>query len=196
MPEIRQPLMPATVPERGAATVAVSGPAITRGVRRPWVSTMRSNAALAAPERVASLALLSSVVLGKLDQPFVEGFLAAHDPQAMRPWIEMLFAAPALVTPELIDDLVRYKNMPGTDADLWAYARTVLGEASLSDLARHFEELAMPTLVVFGDQDRVTPPPSAMPPGSILVTGAGHMPHIEAASRVNALLSEFMARND
>lgn len=153
-------------------------------------------AALSAPERVASLTLLSSVALGELSQPFVDGFLAATDAQAMQPLIEMLFADPAYATADLIDQLVRYKCTPGTDADLDAYAKTMLGNRTLAELRDRFGELAMPTLVIFGAKDRVTLPPSSPPRGSIVIPDVGHMPHIEASSTVNDALTDFLAENE
>lgn len=152
--------------------------------------------ALSAPERVASLTLLSSVVLGQLSQAFVDGFLAATDAQAMQPLIEMLFADPAYATPDLIDYILRYKSTPGTDADLIAYAQTMLGNRTLTELRDRFGELAMPTLAIFGAADRVTLPPLSLPLGSIMIADVGHMPHIEASSTVNDALTDFLAKNE
>lgn len=158
-------------------------------------AAIAQSAALSAPERVASLTLLSSVALGELSQAFVDGFLAATDARAMQPLIEMLFADPAYASPDLIDDLVRYKRTPGTDADLHAYAGTILADTALVELRDRFGELAMPTLVIFGADDRVTLPPSPLPRGFIMVPDVGHMPHIEAAATVNDALTVFLAEN-
>ena len=152
--------------------------------------------ALSAPERVASLTLLSSVVLGELSRPFVDGFLAATDAQAMQPLIEMLFADPAYATADLIDYVVHYKRTPGADADLGAYAKVLLDDAALTKLRDRFGELAMPTLAIFGAEDRVTRPPSPLPRGSIMIPGVGHMPHIEAPSTVTDGRTHFRAEND
>jgi pimeloyl-ACP methyl ester carboxylesterase len=66
-----------------------------------------------------------------------------------------------------------------------------------------FAELAdcrVPTLVVCGGEDRVTPPEinrkvAAAVPGArfALIAGAGHLPNLEAPEKFNALVGDFLA---
>jgi pimeloyl-ACP methyl ester carboxylesterase len=61
--------------------------------------------------------------------------------------------------------------------------------------------LAMPLLMIQGDEDRVAPAePNAMPlaaavPGArlVMLEGCGHLPEVEMPERVNALVREFLS---
>jgi len=61
--------------------------------------------------------------------------------------------------------------------------------------------LAMPLLMIQGDEDRVTPPAAnaarlaaAVPQARIVVLeGCGHLPEVEAPARVNQLVREFLS---
>jgi 3-oxoadipate enol-lactonase len=71
---------------------------------------------------------------------------------------------------------------------------------SLADIFTELGGCRLPTLVVCGGADRVTPPESnrriaAAVPGARfeLIDGIGHLPHVEAPQRFNALVGEFLA---
>jgi pimeloyl-ACP methyl ester carboxylesterase len=123
----------------------------------------------------AGLATLRDVVRGRLPQQFTtETFSPATGPELMREaWIEQVKTDPR----------VRH-------ADLLA-CQAFDGRALLGGLR-------VPTLVVAGADDRVTPPEQARElargvPGARLevVPEAGHQAPLEQAARFNALLAEF-----
>ena len=68
------------------------------------------------------------------------------------------------------------------------------------DSTPHLAELAgLPTLVVVGEQDRITPPPvaraiAAAVPGALLsmIPGAGHLPPVEQPIATTRVLTEFL----
>ena len=69
------------------------------------------------------------------------------------------------------------------------------------DFRERLAGLALPCLILVGEQDKMTPPnlSQAMAetiPGAELklIPGAGHMPFLERHQEVNALLSEFMTK--
>ncbi len=80
--------------------------------------------------------------------------------------------------------------------DTWTGWGRVLGRL---DLGGAVERLTVPTLVMVGEEDRLTPPSHARrlerslprPAGLVLVPGAGHMLPLEAADEVNRRVREF-----
>ncbi len=81
-----------------------------------------------------------------------------------------------------------------------SYIKTL--EASVAqDRAAPLEEIAVPTLVIAGEEDRVYPPALARRmaqriPGAELVTleGCGHLSNLEQPERFNAALLDFLSR--
>lgn len=66
----------------------------------------------------------------------------------------------------------------------------------------HLERITVPTLVLTGEHDRLSPPAiahdmSARVPGSDLkiIPGCGHLPNIEEPATFNAIVSEFVGRH-
>jgi pimeloyl-ACP methyl ester carboxylesterase len=67
------------------------------------------------------------------------------------------------------------------------------------DLSAAVEHLRIPTLVMVGERDRLTPPPHARrlqrslpePSGLVVVPGSGHMLPVEAADEVNRQVRDF-----
>ena len=75
------------------------------------------------------------------------------------------------------------------------------GEENLSRHAASYSGIAVPTLVIWGEQDTITPLPQgerlhALLPTSRLVrfAGVGHMPQIEDVGAFNAALFDFLQR--
>jgi pyruvate dehydrogenase E2 component (dihydrolipoyllysine-residue acetyltransferase) len=154
--------------------------------------------ALDQPDRVASLTLIAGAGLGpEINADYVDGFVAAERRRELKGVLELLFADPGLVNRQLVDDVLRYKRLDGVDQAL----RTVAGAMFPSGrqaavLTDRLDRLAVPLLVVWGEQDRVLPAAHA---GALagrgrveIVAGAGHSPHMEAANEVNRLVGGFL----
>jgi pimeloyl-ACP methyl ester carboxylesterase len=84
-----------------------------------------------------------------------------------------------------------------TASEVWTDA---LPELMEMDLRHALPRVRVPTLVVVGDQDRVTPPAAgvalagALPDGRLLVLeDAGHIPMLEAAARLSEEIRAFAA---
>jgi pimeloyl-ACP methyl ester carboxylesterase len=80
-------------------------------------------------------------------------------------------------------------------------AREAIVSLNEADSRAQLAHLAMPTLVVCGEEDAITPPAESRAlaagiPGATLkmVTGAAHFPMLEQPQRFNAILREFIAR--
>ena len=152
--------------------------------------------ALANPDRVESLALISSAGFGKeINTDYIEGFIAANRRKEMKGALQTLFADPGLVTRDLVNDVLQYKRLDGVDDALRKIADNVFpnGEqARTLDLSG----LDAPVLGLWGEDDAILPSSHArnLPQGAQVevIEGAGHMPQMEAAGRVNRRLGEFL----
>lgn len=70
-----------------------------------------------APARVASQTLIASAGLGaEIDRNFIDGFVAGNSRNTLKPHLGKLFADSALVTRQLVEDLVKYKRLEGVQA--------------------------------------------------------------------------------
>jgi pyruvate dehydrogenase E2 component (dihydrolipoyllysine-residue acetyltransferase) len=153
--------------------------------------------ALAHPQRVSSLVLIASAGLGpEIDSEYINGFIAASRRKDLKPHIEKLFADPQLVGRQLVEDILKYKRLDGVESAL----RTLAAEfcprgKQVVVLRERLSQLPMPTLVIWGAEDRILPVSHSqgLPPNvrTEVLAGSGHMVHMEAASRVNRLIQEF-----
>ncbi len=154
--------------------------------------------AAAAPGRVRSLALLAPAGLGQeINTGYLRGFVAAQSRRELKPHVEQLFADPALVTRELLENVLKFKRLDGAQAALSAVLDGFLaGEGQATVLAEPVAALGIPTLVVAGAEDRVIPPGHAGALGGKaavhVLEGKGHMIHMEAAGEVNRLLADHL----
>jgi pyruvate dehydrogenase E2 component (dihydrolipoamide acetyltransferase) len=151
--------------------------------------------ALTAPGRVASLVLIAPAGLGaEINTDYLNGFVAASSRRELKPVVELLFADPALVSRQLLDDLLRYKRLDGVGAVL-----TQLGADLFSggvQTALPVAQLAcstIPTTLIWGREDRIIPAAQAATAGAAasvhVFDGAGHMVMMEKAGEVNALIA-------
>jgi pimeloyl-ACP methyl ester carboxylesterase len=114
--------------------------------------------------------------------------------------------------PECIDELVDLSVAPQCGADLRGLIRgwhLVVGQATTRqdyaacdrfDEIERVGEITVPTLVIVGAHDRMTPPKYAAflnerIANSVLTTidGAGHLPHLEQPKAVNAAIRAWLA---
>jgi pyruvate dehydrogenase E2 component (dihydrolipoamide acetyltransferase) len=148
-------------------------------------------AAARAPDRVRSLTLVAPAGFGSdVDADYLRGFAAAGSRRELKPLLGRLFADESLVTRQLVDDLLRYKRIDGVDAALRRLADTLLdGDRQRIDTAARLAGLGVPTVVVWGREDRVLPP-TAAPAGAHLVDRAGHMVHMERPAEVRRGVEE------
>ena len=73
----------------------------------------------------------------------------------------------------------------------------------LADQVDRVRDIAIPTLVVVGDEDRITPPElseqlAAMVSGAelVIISGAGHLANFEKPAEFNRAVSEFIREID
>ncbi|MDX6722379.1 MAG: hypothetical protein QOD73_783 [Solirubrobacteraceae bacterium] len=155
--------------------------------------------ALADPDRVLSLSLVAPAGLGEeIDREYVEGFVAATGRRDLKPVLQRLFADPALVNRQMVDDVLRYKRLDGVQEALGAIAARLFPDGRQARvLAGDLEDASVPVLVIWGEADAIIPAAhSGAAPDRAethVLPGVGHSPHMEAAGDVNRLLEGFVA---
>ena len=168
-----------TEPDRVDDLVLVSAAGIT------WARARREPAAMIGRVgRAASPVLLRFHMQGikrpRLRRNYFQGVF--FDPDGLRR--EMLWenVVPALQSPGYYDALTT----------LWGY-----------DIRDRLEDIGVPTLIVWGRNDRVVPVPAAVSYRKrigknaelVIFDHCGHVPQIERPARFNRLLEEFLARS-
>jgi pyruvate dehydrogenase E2 component (dihydrolipoamide acetyltransferase) len=147
-----------------------------------------------ARDRVKSVTAIATVGLGPdINIAYIDGFISSSSRRDLKPVIEQLFANPALVTRQLIDDLLKYKRLDGVDQALRGLAASVFPQgrqAAKLDLA------GVPALVIWGSEDKIIPASHASSAKGAkveVIEGAGHMVQMEQAGKVNALIKAHIA---
>ena len=168
-----------TEPDRVDDLVLVSAAGIT------WARARREPAAMIGRVgRAAAPVLLRFHMQGikrpRLRRNYFQGVF--FDPDGLRR--EMLWEniVPALQSPGYYDALTT----------LWGY-----------DIRDRLEDIGVPTLIVWGRNDRVVPVPAAVSYRKrigenaelVIFDHCGHVPQIERPARFNRLLEEFLARS-
>lgn len=166
------------------------------------------------PARVASLVLVNSAGFGKevalpirlLAVP-VLGRVMSHraSPSSVRMLERLNFADPALATPTRIEHALAIAAQPGTGDVVWetvqglVSARFGIASGWRRSLLQEVAAADKPTLVVWGDKDRVLPhhhldeARRSLPNASThLFEGVGHMPQIETPDAFAYLVEEFL----
>lgn len=149
-----------------------------------------------APERCASLILSDSFAVHPDGSGIYERSVAAARGPGMRALAEA--RTPALLGAaagaEIVDELV--ETMARIDAEAFVQGAEAVWLADQRDRARSVDR---PTLVLVGDEDRVTPPGlsselAALIPGARLevITGAGHIANLEQPVEFNAAINRFL----
>ncbi len=149
--------------------------------------------ALRYPGRVAGLVLAGSA--GLLERGFTRGVPASPSPAFVRTRLEAVFYDPGFVTDALVGQVHGYlRDRVNTRAMIgWARATRAY------PMADHLAAIDAPALLVWGEEDRITPPSvgrafQAGLPDARLVTipRCGHAPMLEAPGAFAASVSPFL----
>ncbi|MHC5655314.1 alpha/beta fold hydrolase [Stappia sp. ICDLI1TA098] len=152
--------------------------------------------ALKAPERIASLTLLSPGGFGtQINHLLLRRFAAATQAQELHVLFEQFFAWDYELAPLVSRQMAGERARPGVVETLAEIAGAILdgaGQATLplEDLAA----LGIPVKLVWGTEDRVLPVDQTRGvPGAFAVhvfPRVGHMPHLEIPEAVQRLVTE------
>jgi pimeloyl-ACP methyl ester carboxylesterase len=150
------------------------------------------------PRQVRSLSLLSPGGLGpEIDGAALNGSARATTADSLAPWLKRLTARPDGIS----HDFAKAAMLARLDPDLRA-AQQDLAQALFPDGVQAFDltaalqRLSMPTLMVWGRDDRILPWKQALSaPGEValhLLRGVGHVPHMEDPDRLAALIGRHI----
>ncbi len=171
--------------------------------------------AFSEPARVSALVLSDSAGLGRTVSPVLAAVtlpgagelaralaktrLGAYQRAVRRALL--LFARPWQIPLKWVKDQYKLAQLPNfTDATLGS-VRTVVGPMGQREvLLDRFPQLRMPTLIVWGIEDRVLPYSQAkdaialVQDGSLeLISNCGHLPHVEQPKRFVSTLGGFLS---
>jgi pyruvate dehydrogenase E2 component (dihydrolipoamide acetyltransferase) len=149
-------------------------------------------------ERVASVTLIAPASFGtEINTQFITGFVKAQRRREMQEVLALLVHDPALVSRQMVEDVLRYKRLDGAQAALERLAEEWFPNGiQREDLVEVAAHLPMSVQIVWGRDDRVIPVAHGEAlAGRLLVhilDAAGHLPHMEKAGEVNRLIAEFV----
>ena len=166
------------------------------------------------PDRVTALALLAPAVPG-LRVRYLLGFMKVIPTEIgvipfpvrerlMRFVLGQLFVDPSVLTESArqaaADEFIRIYRVPEARMAFFDSLRHIVTEPPKPFWAR-MERVRQPSLVVWGEQDRLLPVrlaprlAEALPNSElVLLSNIGHAPQFEATDRINRLLEKFLAR--
>jgi pimeloyl-ACP methyl ester carboxylesterase len=145
------------------------------------------------PDMVSYAVLLAPAGLGqRLDGEFLTRFPELNTPEDAEALLHKLVSRPRLISSQMVNHVLAFLGKPRAREYLRSIAGTLLG---LRPVAIP-EQLA--TSIVWGDKDEVNPSdPSrleALTAEIHIIPNTGHMPHVEAARKVNAIILEAISR--
>ena len=149
------------------------------------------------PQLVRSLTLIASAGLGpEINAEYLQGFTRSQSRRQLKPHVQELFRDPALITRQLVEDLLKYKRIDGVQSCLQALAdRLIDGSYQAGNLRNVLDSQSAPTLVIWGAEDHIIPSSHARDLPSQdrvqVLDSAGHMVQMERASEVNRLINDF-----
>ena len=159
--------------------------------------------ALGSPAKIASLTLIAPVGMGDaIDIAFLDGFVAAVRRKELKSVLQRLVADENAISRDMVEAVVRYKRIDGVAEALAAIRHGFADSTGQTvSLREQIGALGVPVLAIWGAEDRIIPVDQAegleaLGIKSHILPGVGHMPHMEAASDVNAAIAEFLADNN
>ena len=150
-----------------------------------------------APARVVSLTLIASAGLGAdINGDYLQGFADANNRNALKPQLVQLFSDPALVTRQMLEDMLKFKRLEGVDQALRQLNGALFDGGRQKVDVRHVVG-RQPSLVIWGSDDAIIPANHAqgLEAQVEILPGQGHMLQLEAAEQVNQLMLAFLKRH-
>ena len=145
---------------------------------------------------VQSLCLIAPAGLGaEIDSTFIAGLLSATQEASLRPWLLRLFTNADLVSAGFVRSTLSGLQRPGLREFQANLAGDVFTDGTQTvDLRHVLGQLAIPTKVLWGKQDRIIPCRHgyALPARiGLHLLDTGHMPHLQEATVVADLVKEL-----
>ncbi len=147
------------------------------------------------PERVKSLILTGSS--GLFENGMGDSYPKRGDYEYIRKKTELTFYDPKVATKELVDEVYSITNNRMKAIKIIALAKSTIR----NNLGEELNQIKQPTLLVWGNNDTITPPFVAkefnkLIPNSELhfVDKCGHAPMMEVPAEFNAILHKFLKK--
>lgn len=173
--------------------------------------------ALSEPARVSALVLSDSAGLGRVVNPVMAAITLPGEGELARALAKtrlgayqravrralLLFARPWQIPLKWVKDQYKLAQLPNfTDATLASLRTTVDATGQREVLLDQLPRLQMPTLVVWGTEDKLIPYSQAkdaiarLQDGSLeLISNCGHLPHVEQPKRFVSVLGQFLSEH-
>lgn len=147
------------------------------------------------PERIKSLILTGSS--GLFENGMGDSYPKRGDREYIRKKTELTFYDPKMATDELVDEVYSITNNRMKAIKIIALAKSAIR----NNLGEELTQIRQPTLLVWGNNDTITPPFVAsefnkLIPNSELhfVDKCGHAPMMEVPAEFNAILHKFLKK--
>jgi 2-hydroxy-6-oxonona-2,4-dienedioate hydrolase len=147
------------------------------------------------PERIKTLTLTGSS--GLFENGMGDSYPKRGDREYIRKKTELTFFDPAMATNELVDEVFEITNNRIKVIKIIALAKSAIR----NNLGEELNEIKQPTLLVWGNNDTITPPFVAkefnkLIPNSELhfIDNCGHAPMMEVPSEFNNILTAFLTK--
>jgi pyruvate dehydrogenase E2 component (dihydrolipoamide acetyltransferase) len=153
------------------------------------------------PDLVATLTLISPVGLGeRLDADFLAAYPALASLEETLALLRTLVVRPHMIGKQVAQRALAQLGRPGARDALAKVADALLAsEAPLAAAATAAAARAIPRLTIWGEEDRVNALSAARLDAfggeRFTIAGAGHLPHVENAKRVNEVIAAFLAEH-
>jgi pimeloyl-ACP methyl ester carboxylesterase len=179
-------------------TIDTSGIGPTDIVAHSLGGSVAIAVAAARPDLVRSLALIAAAGLGgEVSEGFLSEYPRCESPEVTEALLRRLVSRPRLISRYMVDRVLERLNSSGTREALIAIANelrrigTVI-EPSLQTVTAS----TLPRLVIWGQADEIIPLDterlSSFRGERLILPDVAHMPHIEAPSKVNEHLLDWL----
>lgn len=147
------------------------------------------------PERIKSLILTGSS--GLFENGMGDSYPKRGDKEYIRKKTALTFYDPAMATDELVDEVFEITNNRLKVIKIIALAKSAIR----NNLGEELNQIKQPTLLIWGNNDTITPPFVAkefnkLIPNSELhfIDKCGHAPMMEVPGEFNQLLDQFLTK--
>jgi len=164
-------------------------------VGHSWGGVIAWGVAAREPARVASLTLLGTAgPVTPPDPDYVRQFIEAGRRTELKAVLQRLFADPALVTRDMVEQALRHKRIETVEA---AWRRIAAAAVAASGTGAAAAAPAVPIQIITGTEDRICPlGADFVPPAGVSLhrlPGVGHLPQLEAPAEVASRVATFAA---
>jgi len=139
--------------------------------------------------RAGSVSLIAPIGLGsEMSGDFLTDFIASDRRRPLQKVLERLVADPSKITSDMVEGTLNFKRLEGVPECLEEIAATIAdGNRQLRDISGDLAALRCPVQLIWGEDDQIVPIPAEVPGNAVLkvLSGAGHMPQMEASATVN-----------